>query len=238
MMIGGQGAHAQSADFQPSPTGGVEIATDERRRGLSWSDGDAAISADLAVPVAGLIATGRVVSTRGSDRHGGADAVTDLSLGSERDVGPVIVRLRATGHLFIGATGGMDYYELGIGGRYTLGPMLFDAGIEYVPSQRAIGGDNVYLRAGVSAGIPATPFTISAGIGHSTGGTDEPARAARLRPTGDYTDWRLGIDHVRGPVTLGIDYVGTDIDRSRAALPFADRSNSGDRLLARARLSF
>ncbi|WP_204283871.1 TorF family putative porin, partial [Klebsiella pneumoniae] len=65
----------------------------------------------------------------------------------------------------------------------------------YAPSQSAIGGDNLYLFASANAGIPATPLSASATLGHSTGSTDDPVRAARLRPLGDYTDWRLGMEY-------------------------------------------
>ena len=121
-------------------------------------------------------------------------------------LGPVSVRGRVTGHLFGGAAFRADYVELGGSAAYTLGPVQFDAGADYAPRQAAIGGDDLYLHAGAQAGIPGTPWTLLAGIGHSTGRTDDPFRAARLRPAGDYSGWRNGVLRNTGPVTQGLDY--------------------------------
>lgn len=229
---------AVPATAQRLPMVGVEAATDENRRGLSWTGGRATVSADAMLPLGGFEASARIAGLRGSARHAGADAVADLDLSTDRTLGPVTLRVRATGHLFAGAGRWMDYGEVGAEARYGLGPLLATAGARYAPGQSAIGGDNLYLFATAAAGIPATPFTLSAAIGHSTGDTDDPLRAARLRPAGSYIDWRLSAEHVTGPVTLAIDYVGNDIDRRRASSPYADPGHIGDRLVARARLSF
>ena len=39
-----------------------------------------------------------------------------------------------------------------------------------------------------------------------------------MTPTGEYLDWSLGLDYVLGPVTLGVSYVDTDIDRAHATV--------------------
>ena len=227
------------AAAQQRPAIGVELDSDENRRGLSWSGGRVSPSADIFVTSGALEASGRIVSLRDSDRHGGADVVGDVSLGASTTLGLVTLRGRVTGHLFGGAGFDADYYELGGSAAYTLGPVNVDAGADYAPSQDSIGGDNLYLHAGAQAGIPGTPWTVLAGIGHSSGKTDDPFRAARLRPGGDYSDWRLGVEHVTGPITLGLDYIGTDVSE-RAAAPFllADAQHSGDRLVGRVRVSF
>ena len=224
---------------QERPAIGVEVNSDENRRGLSWSGGRVSPSADIFVTRGAFEASGRIVALRDSDRHGGADVVGDLSAGASTLVGPVTLRGRVTGHLFGGATFNADYVELGGAASYTLGPAQVEAGADYAPSQGAIGGDNLYLHAGASAGLPGTPWTLRAGIGHSSGKVDDPTRAARLRPGGDYTDWRLGVEHVTGPVTLGLDYVGTDVsDGAASALMLADARHSGDRVVGRVRFSF
>ncbi|MET4897509.1 TorF family putative porin [Sphingomonadaceae bacterium jetA1] len=224
---------------QERPAIGVEVNSDENRRGLSWSEGKVSPSADIFVTRGALEASGRVVGLRESDRHGGAGVVGDLTLGAGTFIGPVSVRGRVTGHLFGGAGFNADYFELGGSAAYTLGPVQVDAGADYAPSQSAIGGDNLYLHAGARAGLPATPWTLLAGVGHSSGKTDDPFRAARLRPGGAYTDWRLGVERITGPVTLGLDYVGTDVsERAASAFPLADAGHSGDRIVGRVRFSF
>lgn len=230
---------ALPAQAQSRPSIGVELASDESRRGLSWSENRLTGSADIAASLSVIDASARVAMTRGSARHGGADAVADLEVGTGWSLGAVRLRGHATGHLFAGARANLDYLELGGSASFTYGPLQLRGGAVYAPDQSAIGGDNLYLYGGASAGIPTTPLTLSAGIGRSSGSTDDPIRAARLRPGGTYTDWRIGIEHVQAPLTLGVDYVGTNIARRDFIdSPYADARHSGDRVLARARLSF
>ena len=154
------------------------------------------------------------------------------------NVGPFALRGRAIGHVFAGADRGMDYTEFGGDARYTLGPVELTAGALYAPPQRAIGGSNLYLSAQAVAAIPMTPFTLVGGIGRSSGAADDTARADRLRPGGSYVDWRLGVEHVTGPLTLALDYVGTDLNDDRPVAALGDRRHSGDRILGRARFAF
>lgn len=224
---------------QSKPVIGAEATTDEVRRGLSWSGGRAAVSADIAVDdLAGFDLSGRVVTARESPRHAGADAVADLELGRGFDIGAVRLRAAVTGHLLAGAAVAADYYELGATGSYTFGPVTLDAGAKYAPDQSAIGGDNLYLFANASGAIIGTPLTATAGIGRSSGQADDLARAGRLRPAGDYTDWRLGLSYGLSKVTVSVDYIGTNIDDRQTMSPFADPDHIGDRLVGRVRVAF
>jgi hypothetical protein len=231
-------AFAAPALAQAGPTLEAEVASDENRRGISWSEGRIAPAASLRLDYGDLALGVRVAATRDSARHAGAEAVADVEVGYLADAGPLQLEARAIGHFFTGSAIGADYGEVAIGAGYSLGPARVTARATYAPNQHAIGGDNLYLAAGASLGIPATPFTVSAGVGRTTGSTDDPLRAARLRPTGDYTDWRIGLEHITGPLLIGIDYVGTDIDQRRPALPLADLRHSGDRLVGRVAFRF
>lgn len=228
-------AAALPAAAQADVTAGVELATDENRRGLSWSAGRVAPSADISATLGALEASGRIVALRGSPRHGGADMVADLQIASGWDLGPVRLRGRGIAHVFAGARGRQDYVEVGGDAAYAIGPLQIDGGVLVAPAQRAVGGSNVHLFAGAAAGLPGTPVTLSAGIGHTNGGSG--ARADRLRPGGDYTDWRLGAEFNRARLTLALDYVGTDISSDRAIALIGDPAHSGDRVVARARLA-
>lgn len=226
-------AQAQSVDF------GVEATTDEVRRGLSWSDGEISASSDAYVGFAGLDASVRVAALRKSDRHANADVVADLALGKDWDAGAFTLRTEAIGHVFGGADTGMNYAELGLGARYSIGPLQVGANAYYAPGQEAIGGDNLHLRASALAGIPAFPLSVSASIGYTSGDADNAVRAARFRPVGNYSDWKVGLEYNQYPFTVGLDYVGTDIDTSRVvASPFADVRHAGDKVVGRVRLSF
>lgn len=231
-------AFAAAPAWAQSLSGGIEVASDESRRGLSWSGGRGAASADLSSPAGPFEASARVTTVRASPRHAGADAVVDLELGAATDVGPFRLRGHVAGHLFAGARGRMDYVEFGGSGSYSLGPLQLNAGVAYAPDQAAIGGSNLYVHAGANVGIPTTPLSVSASIGHSSGDIDDPVRAARLRPAGAYSDWRVGLEYNRRPISVGLDYVGTDI-RNRPDLPsFGDARHVGDRVIGRLRIAF
>ncbi|PTD16957.1 TorF family putative porin [Sphingomonas fennica] len=228
---------AQAQAFA-GPQFSAEIVTDQRRRGLSWSDGKAAAEATLRLPLGDRLEAGAAIGTlRGSNRHGGADAGLDLDLGYRHDAGPWRLTATVIGHIFPGE-GRLDYVEVEAGAGLLIGPAQFDMLAAYAPSQAAIGGDNLHLAARGLVALPGTPFTLTAGIGRSSGDVTRPDRALRLRPSGSYWDYRFGVDHVSGPITLGLAFTTTSIDRPAASTPtrYLDR-HTGSKLLARARLS-
>lgn len=215
------------------------IANDERRSGLSWSGGRAAASADIGLGLGDIRLDARATTARDSARHGGADAVVDLTGDYGRDFGALRVDGWVTGHLFPDGRGSLDYVELGAQGGLLIGPAQLDLTASYAPDQAAIGGDNLRLGARAEVALIGTPFALSAAAGHSSGDTDDPRRAARLRPAGAYWDWRLGGTWTNGPIRVALDYVGTDIHRRDAVLsPFADAAHAGDAVVGRVSLSF
>lgn len=211
----------------------VEATTDHRRRGLSWSDGEAALDASVALAVAGgLRVEGRATTLRGSPRHGGADAALDASVAYTTRFGGWSLTAGATGHAFPGERG-LHYGELDASLGYLIGPIEVEALASYAPDQSAIGGDNLHLAARATASLPGTPWSLSAHVGRTSGGADDPLRAARLRPAGSYTDWGLRLERVTQRYAVGVRYTGTDIRQGRITpSPFADRENSGDRVSA------
>lgn len=136
-------ARAQYAD---GLSASIEVASDERRRGLSWSDGDPVVRGRLSVPLYdGLSLDGATVALRGSDRHGGADAVIDIGPSYGRQIGAWRLTTEARYHLFPGASG-QGYGEIGVGVGYLIGPASVDLLGSYAPQQSSIGGDNLYSR--------------------------------------------------------------------------------------------
>ncbi len=216
----------------------AEAMSDEIRRGLSWSGGRAAAGGDVQVSLGPIDASARAVTTRSSRRHGGADGVVDLALGTGWDLGAFRVRGEAVGHLFSGARGRLDYVEVGASASYGIGPLYSTIGISFAPSQRAIGSNNFHVYANANAGMPGTPFTILAGVGHSSGKVSDAVRAQRLRPGGDYLNWRLGIEHRSERLTVGVDYTGTNVSHADSFGEFADPKHAGDKLVGRAQITF
>ncbi|MFT3964346.1 MAG: hypothetical protein QM690_00505 [Sphingobium sp.] len=208
----------------------IEATNDYRERGLSWSRGAPTLAVSGALPVTdGISLHAGAMGLRGSARAAGGDV--GASLGA-RYSGGEVVRLSGgvTVRLFPGRSA-LHYWELDARADYDLGPATVGAGISYAPSQDAIGGDNLYLDAGATIAMPGTPLAFVAGIGHSSGGTDDPARSARLRPEGSYADWRIGVDYRTGPYAIGLRYSDTSIDERRVPFGLSDR-HAGSRLSA------
>jgi hypothetical protein len=219
-------AFAQEAPLSAT----LEIASQERRRGLGWSDGDPVARATLSVPVAtGLSLEASAVTLWGSNRLRGADAVADLGALYSVQSGGWRLFAEARYHLFPGAAH-MAYGEAGAGVGYLLGPASLDLSATYAPRQSAIGGDNLHLNLAASMAIPGTPLTASAHVGRSSGTVSDSLNAARLRPDGTYWNHGAGVDWLHGRWSAGLRYSNSSIDRA------ADR-HAGAALVARVGVS-
>jgi hypothetical protein len=176
------------AQYESGVSATVEAASEERRRGLSWSDGEPVLRGSISMPVAkGLSIEGATTSLWGSDRHGDADAVIDLGAVFARQFGGWSLSAEGRYHLFPGASG-PGYGEIGAGAAFLIGPGSVDLSANYAPKQSAIGGENLYLSA--SAVV----------------------RAARLRPNGAYWDHGFNIDYLKGRWSAGLRYADSSID--------------------------
>ncbi len=231
--------------------GSVALVSDYRRRGVSWSDTEPAVTADLELAHRSGAHVGiAAASVRGWGSAGGSDVALDFvvgwrvaALGGDIDAGG-----RWTA--FPGGLPDSDYGELY--GRYsgTIGPLYLRAGVAWAPKQTALGrwfdsgadftagtpqrrggGDNLYLEADASAFIPGTPVTLHGHIGHSRGNAGLGPAGTSLAPTGRNWDWRIGADVVAGPITFGLAWVATDIDpasvAARRLLPAFGRTRDG-----------
>lgn len=228
-LVFGAAAPARAASL------GIEASTDLRRRGLGWSDGKPALEAFATLPItSGLGLHASAATLRGSQRHGGADLLVTGAVRYTHQADAWTLWGEVQGLGFAGASG-QNYIQLRSGLARGIGPLQLQAGAEWAPAQSAIGGSNVYLSARATAGIPATPVTLTAGIGRSLGTDDGSGRASRLRPGGAYTDYRLDADYIRGPLAFGISLTATSIDAARVPPGTAD---FGTRVLLRASVLF
>lgn len=230
IVLGGPSTGAMAADWSPSLS--VTAASDERRRGLSWSDGRPALSGRFDVmPVDDLTLSATATSLRRSVRHDGATLGIDTALAWRRSFGAIDIDAQATHHAFPGREG-LNYIEIGGGAATLIGPVQLEGFALYAPSQNAIGGDNLYLGAAASLAIVGTPWSIRTHIGRSSGDSDDPLRAARLRPRGRYADAGLTVEHVQGPIRASLSYTDS-FAFSRAATGAVLERDMGSRLLAR-----
>lgn len=190
-------------------SGGAELVSDYRFRGVSLSGGDFALQPTVTVSHE----SGFYVGAWGSnledtpaygkteiDLYGGYS--TEIAPGTEIDVG-------LTYYWYPGgekAAGPADYFEVIGKLSHTLGPVEATGTVGYSWDQAALGSDdNLYLGLGLAAGIPNTPVTLSAQAGYTDGAL------GALAPGGNYWDWSVGASASFGPITAGVKYVDTDI---------------------------
>lgn len=202
-------ANAQSAGSTVS----FEAETDHRERGLSGSDGKAALGVSASVPVTYDLGIDLdAVTLRGSARHGGADIGLTLAPRYALRSGGWDLSAGVRGNVFVGRAG-TSYAELTGEIARTLGPAQLVLGAAFAPSQDAIGGSNLTLDAQLSASIPGTPVTLYGGVGHTSGSSNGDPRAARLRPGGDYLDHHVGAEYTDANFAAGLRYSGTSIGK-------------------------
>lgn len=229
LMAGSFAAGCQAAGLDPTLS--LSASTDERRRGLSWSDGEPSVTARGTIsPYDGFSLSAAGTSLRRSARHVGATWSIDGSLGYRRSVGAVDLDAQLTYRGFTGASG-LDYAEVGGGASTLVGPVQLEAFILYAPSQDAIGGDNLYIAGAASLSVVGTPFNLRAQIGRSSGSVDDALRSQRLRPRGRYWDASFRVDQVRGPLRLSLGYTDS-FGFARPALPGPLGRDMGARVVA------
>lgn len=188
--------------------GSITIVSDYRWRGLSLTGGGMAIQPNIVVDhVSGVYAgvfASNIIDTpvRGDLRtqlYGGY--ATEIAPGLNIDVG-MIYYLHPNGDE---AAGGSDYAELASDVSYMLGPIEAQASLNYIWKQSALESDNIYASFALGGGIPSTPISVRAQVGHMDGGL------VRFGPDGHFWDWSIGATANLGRVTAGVRYVDTSI---------------------------
>ncbi len=180
----------------------LALFSDYRFRGISLSDKDPAFQPSITLEHK----SGLYVSAWGSNiaRFADTNVELDLTAGWSGSVGGAELEAGVVGYLYPGGKGGNYVETFGSIGT-TLGPVEMKLGAAYAPSQKNIGDDNFYAYGALSSGIPGTPVTINAQVGHEDG--------SLAGPTGKKWDWSIGAQYVLKKVTLGVSYVDTDIQR-------------------------
>lgn len=206
-------------------TGGVTGTTDYRFRGVSQSDGDPALQATATVDHDSGFYVGGFASTLTDDLRPGEFELSgfvgytrEVSSGTDIDVG-----VQLYGYPNNASLTNASYFEPYASVRHTLGPVTAEIGAAYAPEQEALANnDSLYVFGDLSGGIPFTPVTITTRVGYTSG-------PARFTGFADYLDWRIGAEYRRGPATITLEYVDTDVP---------DAPNADTALVASLRLGF
>jgi uncharacterized protein (TIGR02001 family) len=208
MVAVAQPALAQDTD---PPSSGFDVSatvtgvSDYNFRGVSLSGRDPAIQGSIDVEHS----SGFYAGAWGSSiaKYVGTNMELDVYGGWRGDMGGVDIDVGVLGYFYPGGNGDGNYLELQSSVGKTIGPVELRAGVNYAPDQKAVGStDNLYLYGQASSGIPGTPVTLTATVGHEDGGFGGP--------TGKKWDWSLGGELVVDRFTLGLKYTDTDIRRA------------------------
>lgn len=225
---------AAAQEEPPKPvtvSANVALVSDYRFRGVSQSDKQAALQGGVTVThESGVYAGAWASNLAGWGTFGGANLELDLFAGIKKPIASgTTIDIGLTWYMYPGGADTTDFAEPYVKLATTIGPANLLAGVAYAPKQKALGNfsntpqsrgqaqDNLYLWGDASVGIPKTPLTAKAHLGHSNGNPGLGPNGTSVAPTGEYFDWSLGVDYVIGPVTLGVAYVDTDISKARSA---------------------
>jgi uncharacterized protein (TIGR02001 family) len=211
-------AFAEDAADTPAITinGSATIVSDYRFRGISQTDKNFAVQGSLTL----THESGFYVSAWGSSISAyvsqGAAQEIDLIAGFKKSFGATTLDLGALYYFYPKSNPGhTDFIEPYVSVAHTFGPVTAKVTANYAPKQKALAlgqtgtlldpaKENFYLGGDLSGGIPSTPISLSAHVGHSFG-------PSFLVPVGKgYTDWSLGASYTYKALTFGISYVDTD----------------------------
>ena len=232
----GLGATPAYADETDPPSdftfsGYVQGVTDYRFRGLSLSGGDFAVQGTINLnhssgfyvgTWASSLEDSAVFGSTEVDIYGGWTG--PLGGGITADVG-VLYYAYPNGHL-----GDAEYFEPYASLTAAIGPATAKLGVAYAPSQDALGNDdNVYVFTDLGAGIPNTPISVSAHLGHADGVQSPDLLTGK--GTGGGFDYSVGATYNITPkFSVGASYVGVD---GNSIKNFSD-----DTFVATAKLAF
>ncbi|MFA7439359.1 MAG: TorF family putative porin [Sphingomonadaceae bacterium] len=202
-------AAVRAQDNFLSVSGSASFVSDYRFRGVSLSDKDPAVQGNITVNTA----PGFFAGVWGSSIQDYAGATTEIDVygGWSRQFGLLTPTVGIYTYLFPGASG-VDVYELYGSVAGNLGPATLTVGLNWAPDQGNLNRSSRYVYAAGSVGIPTTPLTLKASIGHERG-------ALVVDPSGQTTsklDYMVGVDANWNALTLGIAWIGNDLpEKSR-----------------------
>ncbi len=188
-------APAAAADL----SGEFGVVSDYRYRGLSLSSGRPALQGTLT-----LEHESGLYSEVWASTLGGGETEVDFTAGYARDLSDQFgLDLSANYYSYPGAGSG-NYVEFTAVSTASSGNASANFGLSYVPRQRATDKrENVYLFGSTEYALPATPITLTAGLGFERGVFDEVEQGGKW-------DWSLGAEIEAAPAKIGVAWTGSN----------------------------
>lgn len=195
-------------------SGSATVVTDYRFRGISQSDKDFAVQGGVTLNHQSGAYVGLWGSSIDDYVAAGSDQEIDFIAGFKKEVSSgTTLDVGATYYYYPGAEKFIpgydsDFVEMYGSLSHTFGPLTGKVLAAYAPKQSALSvgngkEDNFYLSGDLSTGIPNTPVSVSAHVGHSFG-------PSYLTIGKEYTDWSVGATYTWKNLTAGVSYVDTN----------------------------
>jgi uncharacterized protein (TIGR02001 family) len=190
-------------EAQSPISGSIGVVSDYRYRGYSLSDEQPAIQAELTATSAGGwyadVWTSTIDEYAGPGDAHGATVELDLSVGRGFSALGLDWDAAASVYTYPGASG-LSYWELPVSASRTWGDLTGTAGLEYAPSQSALGDeDNRYVYLAADWAPESWPVSLSASIGLEDGAFAD-----------NKLDWAVGVARDVGPVNVQLQYIDAD----------------------------
>lgn len=211
IMVPHTSAHAQDAEVSyPDISGTVALYSDYRWRGVSLSNNGAAVQASLQLttePGFFIAAWASSLANYGATEDAaGATVEIDVYGGWSGPLGPLSATVGILSYLYPGGSGvnAFEFYGT-LGGNF--GPANLTVGLNWAPDQKNTIGSNRYIFGTLGVGIPETPITVKASIGHERGSfvVDGSGRTTQK------FDYMVGVDVTWKALTLGGAFIGNDL---------------------------
>ena len=194
-------------------TGGATVVSDYRFRGISQTDKNFAVQGTFTVAHKSGFYAAVWGSTVDEYVAAGGDQEIDLIAGFKKTFGGTTVDVGVLYYYYPGAEQiipgySSDFFEPYIGVSHTFGPVTGKVSAAYAPKSAALSigagkEDNLYVAFDLSGGIPNTPVSLSAHLGHSYG-------PSFLTIGKGYTDWNVGATYTWKNLIFGVSYVDTN----------------------------
>lgn len=193
-------------------SGGIDVVSDYRFRGVSLSNEKVAVQPGLTLShESGFYVSAWGSTLPNSPLYGKFEL--DLIAGFSTEVSPgTTVDLNATYFTYPGhqnGAGPANYVEFAGSLSHDIGPVSVSGLVAYAPSQKSLGSnDNIYVNAGLGFGIPNSPVSLSANLGYTDGSL------GGVSADGNYLDWSVGASFAADMFTFSVQYIDTDVKKT------------------------
>jgi len=200
-------------------SGSITITNDYRFRGVSQSDGDPAVQANIEANASSGVYAGLWGSSVSGTALSGGVAEVDGYVGYRQTRGSISTDFGVQIYSAPDARSGSGHSraEAYASVDYTLPKLSTDVrlGTAIAPKQGQYPHTTLYDYVDVAQPVPTTPLTLRAHLGYTLAGGGSGPSLPPINTT-DHLDYEFGLAYVWHKLTATVSAVGTDISPARA----------------------